>query len=782
MRKIYTLLLAIVFSITYSFSQNQNLQWVNQLGAGGSDYVYGLATDASGNIYATGGFNGTVDFDPGPGVTNLTSAGFTDIYVAKYSSSGSLVWAKQFGGTSIDYGSSLGVDASGNIYVTGYFQGTADFDPDAGTFNLTSLGQYDIFNFKLTNIGNLVWAVSYGGTGFDFGRRITVDPAGNSYTTGTFRSIVDFDPGAGTTNVTSLGLEDVYIEKLDPNGNLLWNRRVGGNGSDAANGIALDGAGSVYITGGFSNTADMDPGGATNNLTSNGGIDAFILRLDIASNFIWVRGFGGVGTDMGNSIAIDPSGNVLSGGIYVNTVDFDPGAAVNNLTASNSSSEGYILQLSSTGNYNWVKNISCDNNSQVRDISIGTSANVYVTGRYIGNADLDPGAGSINVTATPGGNVFNLILDPTGNHVSSNGFGDVSNPDEGYCIQALPHHNFVSGGFFNGTPDFDPNTGVVNLTSMGGDDGFIKKVCLNTTGSINTSTCASYLSPSGNYTWNTTGTYSDTLANIGGCDSIITVNLTILSSNSTIDQNTCDSIISPSGNYVWSTTGTYNDTIPNHLGCDSVITVNVTLLPTTSIVSINACRYYVSPSANYTWNTNGTYTDTLLNVIGCDSIITINLIVTSIDTTITITNGIFMVAQSGANYQWYDCIAQSNISGANNQTYMPLVNGEYGIIVSLNGCTDTTACYAINDVNIENIADDFKVDIFPNPTTDLIYIQTDEIVEQVYIYNLTGKIIDTINNIQSQKIQLPMLNYSSGIYFIEMISKKGNVTKKIIKK
>lgn len=761
-----------------TFTQTQNLQWVNQVGSGGSDYVYGLSTDASGNIYATGGFSGTVDFDPGPGTSNLTSSGSNDIFVAKYNSTGNLIWAKKFGGTSVDYGSSLGVDASGNIYVTGYFQGTADFDPDAGTFNLTSLGQYDIFNFKLTNIGNLVWAVSYGGTGFDFGRRITVDAAGNSYTTGTFRSIVDFDPGAGTNNVTSLGLEDVYIEKLDPNGNLLWNRRVGGTGSDAANGITLDGVGSVYITGGFSGTADMDPGGATNNLISNGGIDCFILRLDIASNFIWVRGFGGTGTDISNSVAIDPSGNILSGGIYVNTVDFDPGAGISNLTASNSSSEGYILQLSSAGNYNWVKNISCDNNSQVKDISIGTGSNVYITGRYIGNADLDPGSSNINVTATPGGNVFNLILDQSGNHVSSNGFGDVSNPDEGYCVQALPHNNFVSGGFFNGTPDFDPQAGIANLTSLGGDDGFIQKICLNTTGIVNTNACSSYLSPSGNYQWNASGTYTDTLANIGGCDSIITVNLTILSSNSTIDQNTCDSVISPSGNYVWNITGTYNDTIPNHVGCDSIITVNVTLLPTTSTVNINACRYYISPSTIYTWTSSGIYTDTLLNVIGCDSIVTINLSLTNIDTTITINNGIFTVAQPGALYQWYDCIAQSNISGAINQTYTPLVNGDYGIIVSLNGCTDTTACYTINNVGTEDISS-ASLNIYPNPAKEYVQVASDEIITQWKLVDITGKTVIARNE-NKTTFNISLEELTPGIYFIQLNIGASIIVKQLI--
>lgn len=779
MKKFYFLL--FTFTISYSFGQNQNLLWVNQVGSTGSDYVYGIGSDASGNIYATGGFNGTVDFDPGPGTVNLTSFGTTDIYVAKYNSSGSLIWAKQFGGTLVDYGSSLGVDASGNVYVTGYFQGTADFDPDAGTFNLTSLGQYDIYNFKLNSSGNLSWAVSYGGTGFDFGRKIAVDAAGNSYTTGSFRSTVDFDPGPGVTSVVSLGLEDIYIEKLDPNGNLLWNRRVGGTGSDGSAGIELDGAGSLYITGGFSGTADMDPGGATSNLVSNGGTDGFVLRLDIASNFIWARGFGGSGTDFSNSIAIDPSGNVISGGIFVGTVDFDPGAGISNLTSSNPSSEGYILKLNSSGLYSWVKNISCDNNSQIKDLSVNGSSNIYITGRYIGNADLDPGPGNVNVTATPGGNVFNLIIDPLGDYLSSYGFGDISAPDEGYCIKALPNGNFISGGFFNGITDFEQGSGTVNLNSVGGDDGFVQKVCLSTSSSISPGVCFSYTSPSGNYTWNSTGVYTDTLMNNNGCDSIITINLTINSSTSIINPLACNSYNSPSGNYTWNTNGTYYDTIPNHVGCDSMITINLTLLPTTSNVNINACRSYTSPSTNYVWTTNGTYTDTLLNVIGCDSIITINLSLTNIDTNVTLSNGIFSVGQSGASYQWFDCIAAGPILGETNQSFTPTTNGSYGVLIDFNGCLDTTGCHLIANVGMEDLTmSNFSV--YPNPADDIIQISGSQTIQHWQITDMTGKIILEKINESSIYEMIEISQLRSGNYILKVVSEKNTIHKMFIKK
>ncbi|MEP0393823.1 MAG: SBBP repeat-containing protein, partial [Nitratireductor sp.] len=180
-----------------------------------------IEVDSSGNSYVTGYFQGTVDFDPGAGTTNLTSAGVKDVFIAKYNSDGTLDWAKNVGGTSDDVSYSISVDSSGNSYVTGTFQGTADFDPGAGTTNLTSAGNDDAFIAKYDSDGALVWAKNVGGTSDDYGQSIEVDSSGNSYVTGYFQGTADFDPGAGTANLTSAGSSDVFLLKLDSDGNLV---------------------------------------------------------------------------------------------------------------------------------------------------------------------------------------------------------------------------------------------------------------------------------------------------------------------------------------------------------------------------------------------------------------------------------------------------------------------------------------------------------------------------------------------------------------------------------
>ena len=156
--------------------------------------------DAAGNVYTTGYFRGTVDFDPGPGTVELTSAGTSsrDIFISKLDSGGNLVWAKAIGGVSNDFGWGIVADSSGNVYTTGDFVGTVDFDPGTGPseiFELASVGSSDIFISKLDSNGNFVGAWAMGGTADDYGYGIFVDTIGNIYATGYFKNTVDFDPG-----------------------------------------------------------------------------------------------------------------------------------------------------------------------------------------------------------------------------------------------------------------------------------------------------------------------------------------------------------------------------------------------------------------------------------------------------------------------------------------------------------------------------------------------------------------------------------------------------------
>ena len=272
-RLLIILLCALGLSVGIALASGGYYNWAGRFGGSSPDHSLDIIVDAAGNVYTTGYFSGTADFDPGPGTANLTSAGGLDIFVSKLDSDGNYVWAKSMGGVSLshDVGMGIAVDSAGNVYTTGYFSSTADFDPGPGTANLTSAGGLDIFVSKLDSDGNYVWAKSIGGASTDIGYGIAVDGAGNVYTSGYFESTADFDPGPGTTDLTSAGGKDIFVSKLEGSGNYVWAKSMGGTSDDYGYGIAVDGAGNVYTTGHFNGTVDFDPGPGTVNLTSAGG-------------------------------------------------------------------------------------------------------------------------------------------------------------------------------------------------------------------------------------------------------------------------------------------------------------------------------------------------------------------------------------------------------------------------------------------------------------------------------------------------------------------------------
>jgi hypothetical protein len=324
-------------SYVSKMDSNGNFVWAKRIGGTDYDSGEGIALDLGANVYTTGSFYGTVDFNPDAGIADLTSAGNKDIYISKLNTSGSYAWARNMGGTGDnDQGYSIATDPFSNIYTTGSFSGTADFDPGANIFNLIGLGNKDIFVSKLNINGVFVWAKSMGGTNNEIGNGITVDPFGNVYTTGYFSGIVDFDPSVLTANMSGVGGFDIFVSKLDTGGNYTWAKTIGGLNDEVGSDIAVDSNGNVYTTGYFAGRADFDPGAAIVNLDTAGFFDIFISKLNSSGNYIWAKSIGGTGNEDGYSIAVASSGNIYITGYFQGTVDFDPGASTTNLVSAGS--------------------------------------------------------------------------------------------------------------------------------------------------------------------------------------------------------------------------------------------------------------------------------------------------------------------------------------------------------------------------------------------------------------------------------------------------------------
>jgi cold shock CspA family protein len=244
-----------------------------------------LLVDDSGNVVVTGYFRGTADFDPSAGTANLTSAGQSDVFLAKYDASGNILWANRMGGTDGEGGFNLALDGSGNVVMTGFFTDTADFDPSSASANLTSAGFSDIFLAKYDASGKYLWANRMGGTDFDQGNSLAVDGSGNIVLTGYFTDTADFDPSAGTANLSSAGgRDDIFLAKYDASGNYLWADRIGGTFDDVGEDLALDGSGNVVMTGLFGGNVDFDPSSGTANLSSEAGSeDIFVAKYAVCN-------------------------------------------------------------------------------------------------------------------------------------------------------------------------------------------------------------------------------------------------------------------------------------------------------------------------------------------------------------------------------------------------------------------------------------------------------------------------------------------------------------------
>jgi hypothetical protein len=203
-------------------AQSPNFQWAARAGSTNADSGSGVAVSSAGTSYATGFFqSANADFG---GVT-LTNQGVSDIFVAKYDSAGNVLWARSAGRSGNDAGYDIAIDDAGNCYVTGEFEGTATF----GHTNLAAAGNYDVFVAKYDSAGNLVWAMSAGGTNFDVGDGIAVDDLGNAYITGYYQDTATFGGFTLTNGVSS----DIFVAKLSPNGVFLWAKQAGGTSTDA---------------------------------------------------------------------------------------------------------------------------------------------------------------------------------------------------------------------------------------------------------------------------------------------------------------------------------------------------------------------------------------------------------------------------------------------------------------------------------------------------------------------------------------------------------------------
>jgi hypothetical protein len=325
--------------------------WTKILGGPNYDCLTGVAVDGSGAVYVSGYFSGSANFAADWSGTDSKTAGNNDGFVTKINADGTYGWTHSVGGTSSDSASGVAADAAGNVYLTGYFLGSVNFESDwSGTDSRTSLGT-DAYLLKILPDGSYGWVRSLGGAGGDVGNAVIVDGQGNVYLSGYFEGTVDFQSDwAGTPdNKTSAGATDGFIVRVDANGSYGWTRVFGGTGSDQCTSMAVDGSGRLYLAGLFSGTVDFraDWGGSPDQKTGNLSADICLLKLDTAGAYGWSMIMGGSSNELTGDMAIDGAGNLVFCGTFRSTVDFraDWGGGTESRNSVSGSSDIFVLKL-----------------------------------------------------------------------------------------------------------------------------------------------------------------------------------------------------------------------------------------------------------------------------------------------------------------------------------------------------------------------------------------------------------------------------------------------------
>jgi len=419
---------------TVLMAQTLEWQWAAQASGTGYDCGRDIAVDEYGNTYVTGFFSDTAIF----GLHTLTSDGYFDIFVAKMDATGNWLWATKAGGDNFDGGLGIAIH-NGYCYVSGAFVNSATFGP----YSLISNGDDDVFVAKIDTNGNWLWVIQAGGSNVDGSNDIVVDENSNCYVTGMFKDTATF----GSHSLSSNGEFDIFVAKADANGNWLWATKAGGSSIDYSEAIGIDDYGNSYVTGNFYESATF----GSYSLTSNEYFDVFIAKLDADGNWLWATHAGGCGNDRSYAIAIDENSNSYVAGNFYGSATFG-----DNTVISIGDADIFISKMDTDGNWLWATNAGGSSNDVGRAIAIDDYDNCYIGGHFQETVTF----GSHSLVSAGESDVYVAKLNANGNWLWARKAGGNSE-DCCYAVAIDDNGNSYSTGFFSGIATF----GSYTLTS-----------------------------------------------------------------------------------------------------------------------------------------------------------------------------------------------------------------------------------------------------------------------------------------------------------------------------
>lgn len=727
MKKVFTIIALLTYSVIAKCQSTNSIihNYSHNIGSTGADAGTKVKFDASGNVYLFGTFSGTVDLDPGAGTFTVASSGGTDMFLSKFSSTGSFLWGFKLGNASgTNKPKELQVDASGNVIISGDISGTAvDFDPSAGTTNLStsSIGVLNSFIAKYSPSGTIQFAFLIQASTSNQSISLTTDNSGNIYHYGYYEGITDFDP-IGTTTLTTGGSSvNFYFAKYSSIGSLSFVKSINNtsNNSDIINGdIAISGTGEIVIGGTFASTSlDLDPSVSVYTVSSSGSTSTgYVAKYDIAGSFLFGFSLNGGSKLVMENLGISNLGEIVISGYFFQTFDFDP--STSNYFVSMTTSGGpdiFLAKYSNNGSIIWANKIASTSIENTTEIKCDNGF-IYVGGFGTTGTDFDMHHASVFSNTNPS---FVAKYDTYGSlfWVFSTGASLLSGMD------ISGSGNIATTGYFavlSPGLDMDPTgMGVSNIISAGGNDAYL---------AVYSQTCAAPNNP-GNFIFANTNTVcagaNTNLMSVGSGTITWYSSLT-----STVAISTNSNLVIPSPTVA----GTYTyyasaKTCTESGRTANVLTVtalpSVTITPSSTLICTGQAATLTASGANtYTWNTGST-----------SSLVAVS---PTVSTNYTVTG----TASTG-------CKAANIFS------------------LTVSACTGMPEQFSDTNLNI-----------YPNPASDVVFIKSDLKITSVEVFESTGKLV--LFSANTEMIDLSKL--SRGLFMLKInYDNQSSVFKKVIK-
>lgn len=705
--------------------------WGTYYGGADEDRGNGVATDEDGNAFITGRTASTNNIAT-TGAHQQTLSGGGDMFVAAFDSTGVRLWATYYGGLQEDGGLDVAADTVGNVFVIGQTSSTAAIASSNGFVSSFAGGSSDAFLVKFDDSGVRKWGTYYGGSAWEEGIVVTTDNTGDVYIGGRTESNNGISTG-GTEQPTFGGFRDAFVVKFSTTGSRKWGTYFGGGNEDYAFGIDVDNNFNVLLTGWTNSASGVATSGAHQTTYAGGtlfGGDAFLVKYDSTGNRQWSTYYGGSGYDFGLSVAADANGDVyLSGSTENSSAIATPGSHQPTYGGGTTAGgDAYLAKFDPNGNRLWATYYGGGGDDFGRAVAVDTANAVYMAGETnsaFGIATIGSYNGSVDA--------YLVKFDPNGNRLGANYYGGVDLDD---CQDMEPDrfgHILLTGRTGSGSGIADVN--AHQNTEGGIIDGYLARfsqfVCQPTSFSFAVTTCQAYTVPSGNAVYTTSQIVQDTIPNSEGCDSVLTIDLTILPGSSTnIDVTACDSFTVPSGEATYYSSQLVVDVLPDQNGCDSVLNINLTVISN-------------APPITQSGNT-----------------LTVN---------------------GGNSWQWLDCDNNFQPLGVTTPSFTPTQDGNYAVIVSTGPCTDTSDCFNFMATQRPQLTNLPGVKVFPNPTEGAFTVTGDFSAgnpAHFALYDATGR--EVFRQTLTQPSTRVRPNLAAGVYQLRLHNAKATHTARLV--